>query len=138
MPKNQTVRLVTDALATLNPAEHEYDTILLRPLRTALCQQPLFRLPDSETCFLFELQLSIPPDSQEAAGLALRSNRSLFEYNRRLGGTYYPFGALELSEQDWRFHFGDQWTWFSKMKQRFDPDGILTPGPQIFRSAFSH
>jgi cytokinin dehydrogenase len=39
----------------------------------------------------------------------LDANRTLFERNRSLGGTHYPFSALRLSRQDWQRHYGLYW-----------------------------
>ena len=33
---------------------------------------------------------------------------------------------------EWAAHFGDRWMDFQARKRRFDPNGILCPGPGIF------
>ena len=49
-----------------------------------------------------------------------------------MGGTRYPIGTLPFDRRDWRQQYGDDYDVFKRLKQRFDPDGILTPGPGIF------
>jgi len=63
----------------------------------------------------------------------LDRNRALFEKARDAGGTRYPIGSLEFDKQDWKRQYGKDWNDFKNMKKRFDPDGILTPGPGIFK-----
>ncbi|ONK61096.1 uncharacterized protein A4U43_C08F26210 [Asparagus officinalis] len=37
------------------------------------------------------------------------------------------------NEREWRDHFCDKWNRFRKMKERFDPLNVLTPGQRIFK-----
>ena len=39
---------------------------------------------------------------------------------------------METTHIDWVLHYFEQWPEFKRWKHRFDPDGILTPGPGIF------
>jgi cytokinin dehydrogenase len=63
----------------------------------------------------------------------LAGNRSLFERNRDLGGTLYPFAALELSGQEWQQHYGTCWPALARAKRRYDPAFVLASGPNPFR-----
>ena len=62
----------------------------------------------------------------------LERNRLLFEQARDVGGTRYPIGSLEFSKADWRRQYGRRYFEFAALKRRYDPRGILTPGPGIF------
>ncbi|WP_283258008.1 hypothetical protein [Amycolatopsis thermalba] len=44
----------------------------------------------------------------------------------------YPIGAIPFTPPDWHHHFGDQWPSLRAWKSRYDPAGVLTPGPGIF------
>jgi hypothetical protein len=50
--------------------------------------------------------LRTPTTDPSLVARMLAGNRSLFERNRDLGGTLYPFAALELSGQEWQQHYG--------------------------------
>jgi FAD/FMN-containing dehydrogenase len=62
----------------------------------------------------------------------LARNRRLFEKARSAGGTRYPIGALEFNQRDWKRQYGERWDDFVRLKQRYDPDNILSPGSGIF------
>jgi FAD/FMN-containing dehydrogenase len=73
-----------------------------------------------------------PGDDPVFSAAMLDRNRTLFDQARDLGGTRYPIGSLEFSKQDWREHYGRSYKTFKRLKRRYDPSGILTPGPGIF------
>src|SRR5918996_6642747 len=51
----------------------------------------------------------------------------------RRRSTLYPFAALELSPVDWQQHYGPIWPALARAKRRYDPDGVLASGPDVFR-----
>ncbi|HMJ55411.1 MAG TPA: hypothetical protein VK540_25220 [Polyangiaceae bacterium] len=61
----------------------------------------------------------------------LDGNRMLFEENRRLGGTLYPFCALELSRGDWQQHYHEVWHTLIDAKHRYDPGNVFASGPSL-------
>ena len=63
----------------------------------------------------------------------LARNRRLFDKARDVGGTRYPIGSVTFSHADWVRQYGDRFAEFRRLKDKFDPDRILTPGPGIFR-----
>ena len=40
--------------------------------------------------------------------------------------------AGELTQEDWRRHYGEQWHDLAKAKRRYDPDAVLASGPQLY------
>jgi FAD/FMN-containing dehydrogenase len=123
---------VGETLARLSPEDlGPFAPILLFPLRRDRFTRPLFRVPPTETVFLFDLLRTAPADAGAVARL-VAANRALFERNRALGGTHYPIGALRLSRQDWERHFGEQWGALVAAKRRYDPDGVFASGPDVF------
>ncbi len=109
--------------------------MLIFGLRRSAFGQKLFRLPaDGEWVWLFDILTAAPapgPDPVFEERMLAR-NRRLFEEGRRVGGTRYPIGAVEFSRADWARQYGEAWSDFRRWKHRFDPDGILSPGPGIF------
>lgn len=104
--------------------------VLVYPLRPKRCRRPLLRLPDGDKAFLIDVMATAADASGAAAMTA--SNRVLYERNRLGGGTMYPIGAVPLTGDDWRQHYGPEWGTLRAAKARFDPGGVLTPGPGIF------
>ena len=97
----------------------------------ALFTRPLFRLPAEETVVYLAL-LRTPTSDPGVIDRMLSANRTLFELNRSLGGTHYPFSALRLSRQDWERHYGPYWGQLVTAKRHHDPDNIFASGPDIF------
>ncbi len=109
--------------------------LLLFAKKTARFKRPLLRIPEGdEWFFLFDILTAAAAPGPDPAFQArmLGRNRRLFDKARRMGGFRYPIGAIEFDHEDWVRHYGDEWATLVELKQRFDPDGILTPGPGIF------
>jgi FAD/FMN-containing dehydrogenase len=102
------------------------------PMRTGAFRTPLVRLPDEEIAFTFNL-IRIPA-SRDAASAAqmVAQNRALYDRVRHAGGVQYPVGALPLSPDDWKEHFGPSWGPLHAAKRRYDPGQLLTPGYDVF------
>jgi cytokinin dehydrogenase len=132
LPASTAADYVNAVLADLSPAESRQDVILLHFFNANHLHKPLLRVPKTETFFLFSLLRTIAPDSPQALAQALTYNRMLVERCREIGGTHYPIGMVDLSQKDWEIHYGSCWEQVVQLKQRFDPDRILTPGQGIF------
>ncbi|GAA2923020.1 hypothetical protein GCM10020221_18900 [Streptomyces thioluteus] len=74
------------------------------------------------------------PDPGYVEEMLDRNDRWFARARDHYGAVLYPIGSVRFTAQDWRAHFGDAWPAFSAAKKRYDPDGILTPGPGIFRN----
>ncbi|NUR28842.1 MAG: FAD-linked oxidase, partial [Catenulispora sp.] len=136
LPDDATEDYVTTTLTGLTTADiGASGVILLYPVPTSRLRAPLLRLPDSELTFLLAILRTASPDAgARPAAEMLTANRDLYLKAQALGGTVYPSGSIPMTAEDWRWHYGDQWSAFRTAKRRFDPHGILTPGQQIFRS----
>jgi cytokinin dehydrogenase len=94
--------------------------------------QPLFKLPEAQTVFGLWLFRAVPADDAAAGATMDDGSRSLFARMRAVGGKFYvPYSGFP-SRKTWRQHFGTAWNRFAAAKRRFDPAGVLTPGPGIF------
>lgn len=103
--------------------------ILLYPMRKSRFTRPFFMVPNEEVFFLFDI---LPNQFPDQIATSLQRNRQLYERARDIGGKRYCIGSLDLTQTDWRDHFGPAWTDFEDAKRRYDPAGILTPGQGIF------
>jgi hypothetical protein len=125
--------LADAVLAELSPDDLGAGSVRLSPVDTGAIKQPMFVLP-SRTGSAFELSIGrFPaPDHPDAPGL-LAQNRRIYDRAVALGAKRYLYGAIpDMSGEDWRRHYGDQWPVASALKARYDPDHVLTPGQGIF------
>ena len=108
--------------------------LLFFPLLTSTITRPLFRLPDEELVWLFDVLTArdIPGYDADFAADKRARNNAWFDIARSFGGTRYPIGSLDFSPEDWQEHYGSEWQAFAEAKSAFDPKNILTPGPGIF------
>jgi len=136
LPGSQIEGYLQDVLPTLTPEDiGPSGFLLLFPQRRAKLTRPLLRVPKcDEWIYLFDIftASAAPGADPEFAARMLARNRHLFELARARGGTRYPIGALEFNKFDWAFHYGERFADVVRLKCRFDPDRILTPGPGIF------
>jgi FAD/FMN-containing dehydrogenase len=62
----------------------------------------------------------------------VKANEAAYARIRGAGGTLYPASAFELPPNGWRQHFGPVFARLEAAKERFDRNGILTPGYGVF------
>ena len=136
LPKETVERYVGEVIPALT-AEDVGPTgfVLLFPQKRSKLTRRFFEVPDhTEWVFLFDILTAAAAPGPDPVFQAqkLDRNRTLFERARQLGGTRYPIGSLEFDRHDWRLQYGDDWADFKRLKERFDPDGILAPSLGIF------
>jgi cytokinin dehydrogenase len=128
-------RFVGDVLPTLAPEDVGMTGfMLLLPQKRAKFRRPQLRVPDGEWFYLFDILTAnaVPGPDAAFTSRMLKRNRRLFEKARALGGTRYPIGSVPFSKLDWVRHYGERYFQFASLKRRFDPEGVLTPGVNIF------
>jgi cytokinin dehydrogenase len=110
---------------------------LVFPMLRSSYGRPLLRLPSGASGPWVWL-VSVLTDSAESgpdpefASRMMDRNYRLYQEAAAVGGVRYPHGACAFTEADWQAHYGSMWTQFVAWKNRYDPSGILTPGPGIF------
>jgi cytokinin dehydrogenase len=137
IPGSAAASFIGATLARLTPGDlGTVSAIRVHFWRRGPFTRPLFRTANEETsvCVVFQREEASDPS---VVSRMLKGNRELFVRNRALGGTHYPFAALELSPGDWQKHYGSAWPALVRAKRRYDPDGVLASGPNLFRSADS-
>ncbi|MCP2303970.1 FAD-binding protein [Actinokineospora globicatena] len=115
-----------------------YGASLIYPQRRALTTRPFPRLPKPDgTRWAFVLDINTVaeqagPDPAFVEEMLARNARLFARARDAHGATLYPIGSVPFTAQDWRTQYGDRWQAFHAAKRRYDPSGILTPGPAIF------
>jgi FAD/FMN-containing dehydrogenase len=132
IPGSHVDQFVGEALQALTPADVGRSwPILLYPFKRSVLRRPMFRVPDEEVFFLFDILRAATPGATDA-GTMVEQNQELYRRHTAIGGRFYPIGAVRLDRDDWRKHFEPFWDDLVRAKRRFDPDNVLTPGPGIF------
>jgi FAD/FMN-containing dehydrogenase len=104
----------------------------LYPFPTAKLTRPLFAKPTESVAYLVDL-LRFPFPGETGIDRMLAQNRRLYDLAVSLGGKRYLVGAIpNMTGEDWRRHFGGNWSTFRSAKYTYDPDLVLTPGQGIF------
>jgi cytokinin dehydrogenase len=132
VPASKAVPYIADALARVKPtSEAQSIFVQLFTWNTDRFHRPLFRAPSEAVAF----GLGMLRNVYDAAGVegVVKQNRSLYEQNRRQGGTLYPFSVLPMSKLDWQLHYGSAWDGLVDAKLRFDPLNVFASGPDLFR-----
>jgi FAD/FMN-containing dehydrogenase len=109
--------------------------ILLYPFKREKVQGSLVALPDTDIVFLFDILRFSPPDPAIVAA-HVADNRALFDAARAIGGKKYPIGSIPFDFEDWVEHFGAAFPLLAALKDRHDPERVLTPGQGIFRRKY--
>jgi cytokinin dehydrogenase len=135
LPDSEFADYVGDTVSSFQPDDvGTFGFVLMFPLLTSTITRPIFRLPDEELVFLFDVLTSREEpgyDADFAANKRARNN-AWFELARDVGATRYPIGTLDFTPRDWRRHYGSVWRTLKRAKKKFDPRNVLTPGPGIF------
>jgi cytokinin dehydrogenase len=131
---SQVESVVNAELGALNPATDlgPFGQVALVPIRRSAITSPLLRMPADSLCYAVNIvRILAAKDASEASRL-VDANKATYGRVRAAGGTLYPVSALPISKGEWRDHFGSAFSQLNAAKQQYDPDGILTPGYEIF------
>src|SRR5207244_313300 len=110
--------------------------VLVFPMLRSSYTRPLLRL-SSDASGPWVWLFSILTDSAKSgpdptfASRMLDRNYRLYQQAAAVGGKRYPHGACRFTKTDWQAHYGSVWSQLAAWKKRYDPSGILTPGPGI-------
>jgi FAD/FMN-containing dehydrogenase len=139
LPDRTVEQYVGDVTPTLTPEDvGATGFLLLFAMKRSNLTRPFLRVPNSDDfVYLFDILTANAAPGPDPAFQTrmLARNRQLFDKARAMGGTRYPIGAIEFNHVDWVLQYGEEFPELVRLKHRFDPDGILTPGPGIFLQA---
>lgn len=137
VPGNRIEDFLEEFTSALTPRDVGAGFCIVAPMPNSSIGTPMFALPASPDGVTFFLDLLCFPGQGDVGGTpGLRRNRRWYDRLVRMGGKRYIIGAIpDMSVADWRRHFGSsRYSQLRRLKRRFDPSGILTPGQRMFRS----
>ncbi|KAL4335179.1 hypothetical protein GQ457_07G045370 [Hibiscus cannabinus] len=88
-------------------------------------------LPDGEIFYIVALLRFVPKGQSVEKSVA--QNQEIVKWCTQEGLDFKLYLPHYQSIQDWKRHFGNQWSRFVDRKACFDPMAILAPGQNIFR-----
>ena len=130
LPASRYVEYTSGILSS--PTESAFLVPRMSVWRRATIKRPLTRMPDEEIIYRFQLSRTLPAGTDTASMIAL--NRTLYERARDVGGYRMTSSAVEMSQDDWKRHYGPAWQIVQAAKTKFDPKNVLTPGHAMFPS----
>ncbi|MFE0702158.1 FAD-binding protein [Streptomyces sp. NPDC058872] len=106
--------------------------LLFYPYFTSRIRRPLAVQPNESVGYLFDL-LRFPNPGETGIQAMLQQNRRLYDIAVSMGAKRYLVGSVpNMTQDDWKAHYGCHWSDFLRAKRRYDPANILTPGQGIF------
>jgi len=122
-----------DYLSYLFSKVVSFNRLSAYPMNTNRFTRPLFKVPDEKQAFAIWLFHASPEGNLEARSAILSSNRDLLAKMTALGGKRYAPYTGVMSPALWQEHFGPEvWRRLSAAKKKYDPNNVLTPGPNMF------
>jgi hypothetical protein len=96
-------------------------------------RRPLFRVPDDEAMVAFWLVRAAMPNAGPSLEAQYAANGRFLARALATGVKRYPPTGGVATAAEWRVHCGDALhRRLVAAKRRYDPRGVLTPGPGIF------
>ena len=123
LPWSGAAACVTRLFETFPPALLASTNVMLRPLGPE--PTPMLMFPRNGAVLGFGLLPYIPAGALQSALPAVEAAA------RRLvaaGGKRYLTGWVRRGPDEWRAHYGRQWTTILRWKETFDPHGVLSNG----------
>ncbi|KAB5553071.1 hypothetical protein DKX38_010382 [Salix brachista] len=89
---------------------------------------------DGEIFYLVALLgFTMPYPKAPSAEKLVSQNKEIVQFCVNEGLDFKLYLPHYQSEEEWRRHFGSQWSRFAERKDSFDPLAILAPGQKIFK-----
>ena len=132
LPEGATAPFLSELLASPSDCAGAW-RIEVFPMLAERFAQPLHRLPSAASCFTVRIQREGSAKGAPDHEAMLAANRRLVGRMRAVGGKVYPPFAPVQSREEWREHYGPElWARLTAARERYDPDGVLSPGPGLF------
>jgi cytokinin dehydrogenase len=95
--------------------------------------RPLLKMPAGNLAYELRVQRRATGPGSPDLKTLLAATDALVTRVQAAGGKIYPPYCPILSKEQWQVHYGDETLQrFAAAKKKFDPSGVLTPGPGIF------
>lgn len=88
--------------------------------------------PKDEIFYLVALLRFTPYPKGPSVEKMVAQNHEIIQCCVNKGFDFKLYLPHYSSEEEWKAHFGNQWTRFVERKRSFDPLAILAPGQKIF------
>lgn len=125
LPMDRAAAYIRETIRDLPPQVIVGGHILLWVSSGTVSKVPLFMRPDSPQVVGFGILPAVPHRWFESLRPRLQMASELsMEY----GGKRYLSGFVQFDTETWKRHYGKKWDDFRKLKQKFDPQGILNRG----------
>ena len=125
LPWERAADCIEAVLADLPPSILVGGHVLLWPAKGKTSKSRFFMRPSGENLIGFGILPAIPPRYWERMRPMLDN---LSRMSTIMGGKRYLSGYIDFGLEEWRQHFGDEWSSFCSLKQTYDPDSLLNPG----------
>lgn len=90
-------------------------------------------LPEGEIFYLVALlRFTSPQANNPSIDNLVAQNQEIIQLCTKNCFDFKLYFPHYNSQEDWKNHFGNEWTRFVKRKTYFDPMAILAPGQKIF------
>ena len=90
-------------------------------------------LPEGDIFYIVALlRFTNPYQESPTVNDIVLQNHEIVQTCVRKGFDFKLYLPHYNTEDGWKQHFGDRWSWFVEMKSRYDPMAILAPGQKIF------
>ncbi|QFU90208.1 FAD-binding protein [Amycolatopsis sp. YIM 10] len=139
LPGSAIENYVAEVHPALTPRDiGPYGISLIYPQRRKHLTRPYPRVPEPDgSSWVFVLDLNTTsaepgPDPVFVEEMLDRNARMFSRARDEFGAVLYPIGSVRFTAEDWRTHYGERWPAFCAAKTKFDPGGVLCPGPGIF------
>ncbi|KAG0554904.1 hypothetical protein KC19_12G129000 [Ceratodon purpureus] len=129
-------------------AIEQFDRLVFKRLVSTEFNGPTLVYPMNKSKWDRRMSVAVPEGSDEvfymvaffsnklsesaALSKMLADNESILRIAQQLGCKQYLPKHSDITQ--WRRHFGSKWESFVQNKQTFDPEAILAPGQNLFRS----
>ncbi|RWW04905.1 hypothetical protein BHE74_00013535 [Ensete ventricosum] len=89
-------------------------------------------IPDEEVFYTIGLLPSATVDDWKYLD---SQNDEILRFCQQQGIDFKQYLPHYTTQTDWKNHFGPKWDVFVRLKRRYDPQSLLSPGQRIFTSS---
>lgn len=114
------------------------EPIIVYPMNSELFNQPSFMKPDGSIFYLlgvlYNTSFDATPDF--AYNVVLKENDELYEDVKKHHGSRYLVDANGFKKDDWPIYYGARWEDLCRLKDKYDPNHLLSTGFSIYPDKF--
>jgi cytokinin dehydrogenase len=137
VPEEHVAEYMTSVVNRMSIADFSPGTgfVLVFPHNADAFRRPRLRVPGGTQrvylCDVLGTDALDHGDPDTYPERSLDRNEKWISEAREVGGYVYPIGSARWTPREWQEHYGRTWGEVQVAKLRWDPAGVLTPGPGI-------